>query len=288
MKIAVAGASGVLGQSLVPKLIKQGHGVRALVRSSARVRSLAKEHIEMMECDLLAPGIDDRLPFLLDGCDAVAHVATAIPHDPSAPNAWETNTRLRTQGVKSLLNAALKAGIKHYIQQSIIMAYPDCGDAWITEDTLLDTSPDHAKICQPVIEMEQMVGTVPISQLNWCILRGGVFVGPDTLQYNTIENLRAGAEIVPGDGSNFVSLIHIADMASAISGALLHAPAGSTFNIVAEPLRQGEYLDQLADVIGVPRPQRDPSLPCPPSWRCSNGAAKVALRWEPTHSIFEQ
>ena len=33
MRIFIAGATGVLGRSLVPLLVQQGHTVRALVRS---------------------------------------------------------------------------------------------------------------------------------------------------------------------------------------------------------------------------------------------------------------
>jgi nucleoside-diphosphate-sugar epimerase len=202
------------------------------------------------------------------------------------PNAMKANTRLRTVGTKILLEASLKVGIRRYIQQSITMAYPNHGDNWITEDMPLDASPERTGICAPVITMEQMIRNIPLEDLEWCILRGGTFVGEGTFQENAIERLRSGEEIVPCDGRNFTSLIHVEDMAAAITAAIEIAPAGSIFNVVDEPIRRGEYFDRLADSIGVTRPERDETAPCPPSWRCSNQAARTALNWQPLHNII--
>jgi nucleoside-diphosphate-sugar epimerase len=285
MRIAVIGPTGVLGRALVPILMQKGHIVRALARSTAKVRSLFPQLGEIVACDLLTNIAKDLLS-MLDGCDAVVHIATSIPPNFKDTDAMKANTRLRTDGTKILLEASLKVGVRRYIQQSITRAYPDHGDYWITEDMLLDASPERTGICAPVIAMEQMLRDIPLEDLKWCILRGGTFVGKGTFQENTIERLRSGKEIVPCDGSNFTSLIHVEDMAAAVAAAIETPPAGSIFNVVDEPIRQGEYLDRLADSIGVTRPARDKTAPCPPSWRCSNQAARTALNWQPLHSII--
>jgi nucleoside-diphosphate-sugar epimerase len=285
-RIAVAGATGVLGRALVPLLLAAGYEVRALTPSTAKAADLAMAGAEVLECDLLAPNSVARLPDLVAGCTAVAHIATAIPRAPRAPGAWDVTTRLRTEGTRRLLDAALTAGVHRYIQQSIVMAYPDGGDRVLDEATPLDTSPERASVCGPVIAMEGMIRDVPPSHLAWCILRGGVFVGPGTFQDGTIAALRAGTEVVPCDGRSFVSLVHVADMAAAILAAVRHAPGGSTFNINADPLRQGAYLDDLATRTGAPAPPRDPARRCPPSFRCSNAAARATLHWAPEHGIW--
>ena len=59
------------------------------------------------------------------------------------------------------------------------------------------------------------------------------------------------------------------------------APAGSTFNIVDQPLRYRDYVDALSDGIGAARPRRAPELPLPPSWRYANEAARTVLGWMP-------
>lgn len=286
VRVAVVGATGVLGRSLIPLLLDRGYAVRAIVRSAVKARDSLPAGIEIAAGDLLDPQIDRQLPDLIAGCEAIAHIATAIPRDMSAPRAWEANTQLRTGGARSLLQAALKVGAKHYLQQSITMAYPDCGEEWITEDRPLDASPKRATICAPVIAMEHSVRSLADDRLRWCILRGGSFVGPDTFQDKVLDDLRNGRLILAGTGLNFVSLIHVTDMAAALVNALEVASDRAIFNIVDEPLREGEYLDRLADSIGVARPTRDTTRPAPPSWRCSNHAARSILRWSPAHSII--
>lgn len=286
MRVFIAGATGVLGRALIPQLLEHGQSVRALVRSPEKAETLKSEKdlVEIVTGDLLAPETAQRLPEMMEGCDTVMHIATAIPRNPSTPGAWDANTRLRTEGTRSLLDAALAAHVHYYFQQSIVMAYVNGGDAWLDENTPFDTS---RTISEPVIRMEAMVRAVPVEQIPWCILRGGLFVGPGTGQTEAVARIREGKMVVPCDGSNYISPVNVADMARAFVLALTNAMPGTTFNIVAKPVRNGEYLDHIASLLHVPAPSRDPSQPCPPSHRCSNETARTFLGWEPLHSIYE-
>jgi len=286
MLIFIVGATGILGKALLPLLQQQGHTIRALVRSEAKVQELQHAGIDARQGDLLTPDIEPHLLDMLAGCDVAVHIATAIPQNTSAPGAWDRNTRLRVEGTQRLLQATLATGVKRYIQQSIVMAYPDGGGEWIYENTPLDASPERRSLCGPVIDMEDLVRDIAREQLQWCILRGGNFVGPGTAQDSLIANLRAGNSTIPCDGTSFLSLIHVADMASAISNALSHAPGGTIYNIVDEPIRRGDYLSRLAELAHAPQPEQDYSQPCPPSQRCSNQAARGILGWAPTHGIW--
>jgi nucleoside-diphosphate-sugar epimerase len=270
----------VLGRALIPLLIADHHRVLAIARNASTADFPAE--VEAIDADLL----EDDLLDLVQGCDAVIHIATAIPSDPSAVGAWDNNTRLRTEGTRRLLKAALASHVRRYVQQSIVMAYRDGGDAWLDEAAPLDDSPERADICGPVIEMEEMIREVRPQVLAWTILRGGSFVGAGVGDNRLVEKLRSGHVIVAGNGSNYVSLVNVADMASAVAASLELAPAGSTFNIVAEPLHYGDYVDALSDLIGVTRPRRAAELPLPPSWRCTSRAALTALGWMPRERIW--
>jgi nucleoside-diphosphate-sugar epimerase len=280
VRVFLAGATGVLGRELVPRLVTGGHRVRAVSRhaSSAGLPAAA----EPIDADLLG----DDLIEIVSGCDAVVHIATAIPADPSAPGAWDMTGRLRTAGTRRLLDAALACRVPRYVQQSIVVAYRDGGDAWLDEQAPLDYSSERAAICQPVIAMEAMIRDVDPRTLAWTILRGGSFVGAGTGEGKVIEKLRTGDVVVAGDGSNYVSMVNVADMACAVASSLKLAPPGSTFNIVDEPLRYGDYVDAIADLIGATRPERVPKLPLPPSWRCTNRAAQTVLGWMPRERIW--
>lgn len=288
MKVAVVGPTGVLGRNLIPQLIKQGHKVLALARSIQKAELLLPEDIEIVSCDLLDSSMDEQLPGILEGYDAVIHIATAIPDDFSTPGAWETNSRLRTEGTKRLLAASLKAGVSKYLQQSIVMAYPDHEDNWITEEQPLDESGNREQVCKPVITMESMVREIPADQLKWTIFRGGVFVGKDTFQDRLIKRLRNGQAAVPCDGSHFVSYIHVADMADAFVRALYKASSGMIFNICDEPVQQKDYLEQLTKHLGINPLIKTGEETCPPSHRCSNDKARSILGWRPLHGILPE
>ena len=62
--------------------------------------------------------------------------------------------------------------------------------------------------------------------------------------------------------------------------------AGVVLNITDEPVRNFDFLDGMARRLGLPSPACDEDAPIPPSWRCSNEAARSVLGWAPTHSIW--
>jgi nucleoside-diphosphate-sugar epimerase len=279
--VFVAGATGVLGRALLPRLVAGGYDVRGIARRAPSASLPAG--VELLEADLLETS---DLRDLVRGCDAVVHIATAIPGDASASGAWELTARLRTDGTRRLLEAALAAGVERYVQQSIVMAYRDGGEAWLDEQAPLDDSPERAATCGPVIEMEATIREVDPQRLAWTILRGGSFVGPGTGQDALIDDLRRASAVVPGDGSSYFAPVNVTDMASGVVAALERAPGGSTFNIVDEPLRYGDYMDKLADLAGVAPPRRAAALRQRPSQRCTNRAAGDALGWSPFAGIW--
>jgi nucleoside-diphosphate-sugar epimerase len=288
MKVAVVGPTGVLGRNLIPQLIKQGHKVLALARSIQKAELLLPEDIQITSCDLLDSTMDEQLPGILEGYNAVIHIATSIPDEFTEPGAWESNYRIRTEGTKRLLAASIKAGVSKYIQQSIVMAYPGHADNWITEEQPLDASSNREQVCKPVITMESMVRKIPTDQLNWTIIRGGVFVGKDTFQDRLIKQLRNGQANVSCDGSHFISFVHVADMADAFVRVLDKASSGMIFNICDEPIQQIDYFEQLTKYLGINLQINTGEDTCPPSHRCSNEKAKNILGWQPLHGILPE
>jgi nucleoside-diphosphate-sugar epimerase len=223
------------------------------------------------------------------GTDAIVNVATALGKHPEAPSADALNRtgELRTRGTRLLLQAALGLGVRRYIQESIELAYPDCADEWIDEAQPLDTASSRAIVCGPVIEMEDAVAKAHHAALQCSILRGGRLTGADTAQVNAVEALRSGALRVAGDGSHFISPVHVKDYARAIVLALESPDPPLVVNVNAQPVREGVYYDMLADALGVMRPRRDEQRASPPSHRCSNALAASSLGWAPKEPLIE-
>jgi nucleoside-diphosphate-sugar epimerase len=52
MRVFLAGASGVIGQRLIPRLVQAGHVVGGMTRSSSKMALLAKLGAEPILCDV--------------------------------------------------------------------------------------------------------------------------------------------------------------------------------------------------------------------------------------------
>jgi nucleoside-diphosphate-sugar epimerase len=283
--VFIVGATGVLGRAVVPRLLARGDTVVALVRSLERAEAIRGDGVDLFEGDLLRES-PERLAAMLAGCDAAAHLATALAPGSTGPDGTNTNAALRIDGTRRLLDAVLAAGVRRYVQQSITMAYRDGGDTWLDESTPFDGSAARSTTARPVVEMEAMVRALDAAAVEWSILRGALFVGPDTRQDAAIAGLRDGTLTVPGDGCNWASFVHVGDYADAVVAALHSAPARSVYNVADEPVRNGEYLDRLAATLGVAAPRRDPAAPLPASHRCSSTAIREALGWRPEAGIW--
>ena len=211
-------------------------------------------------------------------------MATAIR--PGSPGLGTTNTTaaLRIEGTRTLLDAVMDAGVRRIVQQSIALAYVDGGDTWLAESTPFYRADPTA--VPPHEQMEAMVRVASNGKLEWMILRGGTFVGADTFQDDAIRQLRAGELRLAGDGMNWLSPVRHEDYAEAVALAIHGPEAAWTLNVTAEPIRQGAYLDELADRLGAARPERDRDQPRPRSYRCTSAAAERVLGWRPTHELW--
>jgi nucleoside-diphosphate-sugar epimerase len=268
-------------------LLARGDEVVALVRSLERAEPVNQPGVELIEGDLLQEP-PERLRAMLTGCDVAAHLATALRQGSPGLGTTNTNAGLRTTGTRRLIDAVLAAGVPRYVQQSIALSYIDGGDAWLGESTPFYQPDDPNAAAQPVVEMESVVRALDPAQVAWVILRGGSFVGPDTRQDQVLAALRDGSQRVAGDGSNWVSFIHVEDYAEAVVLACHSDARSQVLNVADEPVRNGDYLDRLAAMLALPSPPRDAAAALPRSYRCSSEAARSVLGWQPVAGIWPQ
>ncbi|MFV2019989.1 NAD-dependent epimerase/dehydratase family protein [Micromonospora sp. LOL_023] len=285
MNVFVVGGSGVLGQQLVPMLLENACRVTVMA-PGARLRHLPTG-VETVPASLVGPETAELLRGRLAGEHVVVNLASAIPADPRAPGGWELNSRLRRYGTRVLVEAVRAAGVPQLVQMSITMAYADGGDRWLDESAPFDSDPARVGLVQPVTEMESIVTRLDPSEVRWTVLRGGRFVGPGTGQDAQQTALRAGRLSVAGSGQSFMSMVHVRDYAAAVVAAVRVGPAGLVCNVTAEPVRQAEYLDVLAHLVGAARPASDPiAAPDLPSQRVSSDRARRELGWQARHGVW--
>jgi hypothetical protein len=128
-RIFLAGASGVLGQRLIPRLILAGHVVAGLTRSPGKTELLNRLGAQPILCDVfdreaLVRAVRDFNP------DVVLNELTDLPDDVAQIREHaELNARIRTEGNRNLIAAARQSGSPKILAQSVAWRLPDGPDA---------------------------------------------------------------------------------------------------------------------------------------------------------------
>jgi uncharacterized protein (TIGR01777 family) len=215
MKVAVTGASGLIGSALVPHLAGEGHDVVRFVRG--------------------APGAptdrpwDGRTldPSLLDDLDAVVHLAGA----PVAGKRWTTSykdviLRSRVDGTTAVAAAIAASGRPSVLlSASAVGWYGDTGDR-TTDETAPPGDGFLADVCR---QWEQATAAATCRVAH---LRTGYVLAKDALGLRkqlTVARLGLGAPL--GSGRQWMSWITIRDEVRAIAH-LLTADVRGAVNLV--------------------------------------------------------
>lgn len=108
--MAVTGATGNIGSSVVTQLLAARHEVRALARRPAHDWDEGGR-LHWTELDLTAPDRDARLMDAFDGVDTVVH--TAWGFQPTRDTAYLQ--ALDVGGTEAVLRAARATGVTHLV-----------------------------------------------------------------------------------------------------------------------------------------------------------------------------
>jgi nucleoside-diphosphate-sugar epimerase len=302
MEIFVAGATGAIGQRLVPRLVAAGHHVVATTRSPAKaglLRSLGAEPAIMDGLDPVAVGeaVGRAQP------EVVIHQMTQITLSDNLrrfDRDFAVTNRLRSEGTDNLIAAATAAGARRFIAASYA-GWPAIrtGTPVKTEDDPFDPSPPAGQSASlaAIRHLENAVTTA--TAVEGIVLRYGSFYGPGT--GNEFFGL-ARQHKVPliGDGTGVWSFLHIDDAAVATVAALNHGRRG-IYNITDnEPAKVADWLPFLAETVGGKPPLRVPvwaarlvagevAVSMMTKIRgASNARARAELGWSPAYPSYRE
>jgi nucleoside-diphosphate-sugar epimerase len=259
MRVFVAGASGVIGRSLLPMLARDGHEVVGMTRSEEKtgpIRETGCEPVvaDAFDAEALRRVVVDARP------EVVIHELTDIPRavDPKRfEEQFERNNRLRREGTRNLVAAAQAAGARRLIAQSIAFVYVYGGGVLHTEEDPL------------AVELGDIVGAVAALEeavtgadgLEGVVLRYGYFYGPGTSYASDgaqAEMVRKRRLPIVGDGSGVFSFIHVDDAAAATVRAIDNGAPG-IYNVVDDdPAAVRDWLPVYAQALGARKPWRVP------------------------------
>jgi 2-alkyl-3-oxoalkanoate reductase len=260
MRVFVAGATGVIGQYLVPSLVAAGHEVTGTTRSPAKAGQLKRAGATPAIVD----GLDRQA--VLDAVraaqpDVIVHQMTALASMRSFRHfdkEFAVTSELRTKGTDYLLEGARQAGTRRFIAQSFIgWNNARTGSAVKSETDPLDADPVPSTR-KALAALRHLEETVPTSVPEGLVLRYGPFYGHGSSD-SMLDLVRKRQMPVIGGGTGIWSFCEVTDAAAATLAAVTHGEAG-LYNVVDDdPAPVHEWLPYLAECLGAKAPMHAPA-----------------------------
>ncbi|MCE7011056.1 NAD(P)-dependent oxidoreductase [Kibdelosporangium philippinense] len=274
MRIFMAGATGVIGRRATQLLIAGGHQVVGLTRKPSPLLEILGAEVsigDVYDRAALTEAVRAAQP------DVVMHQLTDLRDGSRAANA-----RIREVGTANLVEAALEAGVRRVIAQSICWVY-EPGSAPAAEHVPLDLESSSGRLAtvSAVATLEAKVKKAP----EWVVLRYGMLYGPDT--WYTADGLMAqlahrGELPATADVTSF---LHIDDAATAAVAAL-EWPTGAVNVCDDEPATGYDWTPAFCKAVGAPSPSTSDAPRTPWARGADNRYARKELDWKPRWSSW--
>ena len=244
-RIAVAGASGLIGSALVRSLTADGHEVVRLVRREPRGADEVRWDPERGRVD--AAG--------LAGCDAVVNLAGAGVGDHRWTEAYKVRIRSsRVHGTTALAEAVatLEPRPRVFVNGSAIGFYGDTGARAVDESAPAGEG-FLAALCE---EWEAAATPAREAGVRTVFTRTGLVVARGGGAWGRLFPLfRAGLGGRLGDGSQYWSFVALHDEVAAIRHLLDREDLSGPFNLTApQPLTNREITTAMGRVLHRPTP----------------------------------
>lgn len=300
MRIVVAGATGVIGRQLLPRLRIAGREVIGVARNEERAAHLQREGYQAiiadaLDADSLRQSVTDAQP------EVIINQLTSLPHSlinpVTASRSAKLTNQLRTEASRALADAATAAGARLIAQSIAFVLQPGEGIRTESDPLYLDAPAAHAQVVRAVETLESAT-----TEAGGTVLRYGAFYGPGTYLHHSgayASMLRRRLLPIIGKGRGVWGMLHLDDAVEATIKAIV-APVG-IYNVVDDDrVPASELVPWMADQLGAKPPRRAPRalFSAGPATilrylfdeqpAVSNQLAKDSLGWTPSHPSWRE
>jgi len=248
-RVAISGASGLMGSALSAFLRARGDVVVHLVRRQPRA-------IHEITWDPATRTLD---PGLLSGVTAVVHLAGAGVGDHRWTPAYKHEILAsRVDGTATIATALADLGEPiALVSGSAMGAYGDRGDEVLTEDSELG----HGFLADVVRAWESATKPAQDAGLRVALARTGLVLAPHGGAMERVLRLaRFGLAGPLGSGRQYWSWITLRDEVRALAHLVDQEISGPVNLVSVQPLRQAEVMKALGAVLGRPAVLPAPTL----------------------------
>ena len=261
MRVLITGATGFLGHAIARELLLRGHELVVVSRNIERARASFPYPASFVAWE----PVDASFPAeALSGVDVVVHLAG----EPVAARRWSPEqkkkirdsrvlgTRHLWQGIAQARALGKTGTLKAFVAGSAIGIYGDRGDEALTEAS----PPGEGFLADVCRQWESEVFRPGFDEVRQVAIRTGVVLGRESGALAKLMPLfRAGAGGPVGSGKQWLSWIHLEDIARVFAEAVENETFRGAINGVAPgPVTNAMFGQALARVL-----ERPATVPAP-------------------------
>lgn len=248
----VTGASGFVGSALARALIGSGCKVRVLLRPTSPGTALAGLDVERVQGDLR----DCRsLAAAMKDVRWLFHAAADYRLWARRPaDLFETNVG----GTRSIMEAALKAGVERIIYTSSVATLAPARDGVPSDETCRLAAGDAVgPYKRSKIEAEELVRSMIGDGLPAVIVNPSTPVGPFDVRPTPTGRIivETAAGRMPGYVDTGLNMVHVDDVAAGHLAALRRGQIGESYILGGQDASLREILTAIAREAGQPPPR---------------------------------
>ncbi len=243
MRVFVTGAAGYLGLSVVRACARRGHTVLGLARNGAQAERIRREGGAPVLGDVLTASSYRDVAVT---ADAVVHLAQPSEGDLSLMRS------VRVEGGRTLAETVRDRPRVRFVVGSGYWVYASHPGIVDEESPLEPRSISQINFDteRAVAETLQSAGAAPI------VVRPGMVYGRGSWFQSMVTELQKGEYRYVGDGSNYLSPVHLDDAGEAFADICERAPVGTTYLVVDDlPARTSEFAAFVADRLATEPPR---------------------------------
>lgn len=249
-RVAVTGATGLVGGNLSLYLQGRGYQVTAIGRSEEKLASFNNTGITTALADVHNV---ESLKAAFKNIDAVVHAAGTVDPYGSKEEIFKTNCG----GTENALMAAVECGVKHFIYVSSLSVITGQGDQYNVDESA-PLRPCGESYADSKVEAERLVMEKGKElQIEVTAVRPGFIYGPGERAWlpKLIKSIAQGKAMLIDGGSKETNVIYVDNLSMATEQAILNPVAyGQVYNLTdGQKVSKKQLFDAIADGMELPR-----------------------------------